>query len=108
MKCLVAATPAEQLIDGDRPKDTRGLSAEDIARMENETATLARDFKLIEETHGKNVLHLVLVVGYLRKIIDNARVVRFLSQNHPEILGEFQKLVESRSLSDDAPDLMAI
>ena len=108
VKCLVAATPAEQLIDGDRPKDTRGLSAEDIARMENETATLARDFKLIEETHGKNVLHLVLVVGYLRKIIDNARVVRFLSQNHPEILGEFQKLVESRSLSDDAPDLMAI
>lgn len=50
---------------------------------------------LIKESHGKNVLNLVIVNGYLKKFLDNARVMRFLSQNHPEILTEFQKLSEA-------------
>jgi hypothetical protein len=56
---------------------------------------------MIAETHGKNVLHLVLVVGYLRKILDNAPVVQFMLQTHPEVHGEFQKLIESRSLGQE-------
>lgn len=99
-KCLVAATSAEQMIDGDCPREVRGLSPEDISRMEHEMESLGREFKLIEESHGRNVLNLVLVVGYLRKLLDNARVVRFLSSNHPEILFEFQKLVEAKHLQD--------
>lgn len=100
VKCLVATTPAESLIDGERGKEVRGLSPEDVARMEREMESHAAEFRLIEESHGKNVLNLVLVVGYLRKLADNARVVRYLSQRYPEILVEFQKLVESRSLAD--------
>lgn len=99
-KCLVAGTPDEQRVDGDRGKDGRGLSADDIARMEHETNSLGREFKLIEESHGKNVLNLVLVLGYLRKLLDNTRVARHLAQHHPEIHTEFQKLVESKSLME--------
>lgn len=62
------------------------------------------DFKQIEASHGKNVLNLVIVVGYLRKLIDNARIVRYLAGNHPELLTEFQKLTESRTLKDVPPD----
>ena len=101
-KCLVVATPGEQLVDEERPKEVRGLSPDDIARMEHEMESLGHEFTLIEESHGKNVLNLVIAQGYLRKLLDNARVVRFLSQNHPEILGEFQKLVEARNLNDGA------
>src|SRR5207244_697276 len=97
-RCLVAATPVENLTDADRGKEIRGLSPEDISRMEHEMDSLGRDFKLIEESHGKNVLNLILVVGYLRKLTENTRIVRFLSQRHAEILCEFQKLVESRNL----------
>jgi hypothetical protein len=100
IKCLVAASPADQLLDAEKGKDVRGLTPNDISRMEHEMETLGKEFRLIEESHGKNTLNLVLVVGYLRKLLDNARVVRFLSQRHPEILGEFQKLAESRSLAD--------
>lgn len=100
VKCLVAATPPEQLVAEDRPKEVRGLSPEDVDRMEHEMETLGREFKLIEESHGKNVLNLVIVNGYLKKLLDNARVVRFLSQNYPEILAEFQKLIEARNLQD--------
>lgn len=101
-KCLVAASPPDQIVDGERAKEVRGLSPEDIARMEHEMETLGREFKLIEESHGKNVLNLVIVVGYLRKLLDNVRVVKFLSQNHREILVEFQKLVEAKHLHDNA------
>jgi len=100
VKCLVATTPPEQMVDGEQGKDLRGLMADDIARMEHETESLGREFKLIEESHGKNTLNLVLVVGYLRKLLENARIGRYFSQHHPEILVEFQKLVESRSLAD--------
>jgi hypothetical protein len=95
---LVAATPPDQLVEEERPKEVRGLSSDDVARMEHEMATLAREFKLIEDSHGKNVLNLVIVNGCLKKLLDNARVVRFLSQYYPEILAEFQKLIDARNL----------
>ena len=100
VKCLVAATPLDQLIEDERPKDIRCLSPDEVARLEHEMATLAREFKVIEESHGKNVLNMVIVNGYIKKLLDNARVVRYLSQNHPEILTEFQKLLEVRNLQD--------
>ena len=100
-KCLVAATPGEQLVDRDRPKEIAGLTADDIARIEYETQSLGREFALIEESHGKNVLNLVIVVGYVRRLLDKGRVMRYLSQKHPELLAEFQKLLESRNLNDE-------
>ncbi len=101
-KCLVAATPQGQLIDAEQKKEIRGLTSDDIARIEREMEGLERDFKTIEDTHGKNVLNLVIVVGYLKKLLDSARVLRFLSRSHPEILAEFQKLVESRNLQEQS------
>ena len=74
IKCLVAATATEQLVETDRPKEIRGLTPDEIARMEREMESVGREFKLIEESHGKNVLNLVLVVAYLRKLLENARV----------------------------------
>jgi hypothetical protein len=100
-ECLFAATPPEQLLEPDQLKDVRGLSPEDISRMEREMESLGQDYRLIEESHGRNVLNLVLVVGYLKKLLDNARVVRYLSQHHAEILAEFQKIVETKSLTPD-------
>ena len=38
--------------------------------------------------------------GYLKKLLDNARVVRYLSQNYAEILAEFQKIAETKSLAE--------
>src|SRR5206468_2729963 len=57
-KCLVAATPADQHLEGER-KEARGLSPEDVSRMEHELESLGKEFKIIEESHGKNVLNLV-------------------------------------------------
>ena len=97
-KCLFAATPQEQLVDTEKAKEVKGLKPEDMVRMEKELDALGRDFKMIEQGHGRNVLNLVLAVAYLRKLMDNAGVVRFLSQRYGDILAEFQKLVDTASL----------
>ncbi|MCY2986952.1 MAG: ParB N-terminal domain-containing protein [Planctomycetota bacterium] len=96
-RCLLAATPQEQLLEPDKPKDVGGLSPEDMSRMEREMENLGQDLRAVEESHGRNVLNLVLVVGYLKKLLDNARVVRYLSQHCAEILSEFQAIVEVKS-----------
>lgn len=99
-KCLIAATPQDQLVESEQTKEMDGLSPADLARMEREMEAISGDFRQIEETHGRNVLHLVIVAGYLKKLLDNARLVRYLAGNYAELLTEFQKVAESRTLSD--------
>ncbi len=99
-KCLLAATSTEQLVDAEQDKELEGIAPADMARMERELESISKDFKQIEDTHGKNVLNLVIVVGYLKKLLDSARVVRFLAQNYPEVLTETQKIADSRSLNE--------
>lgn len=97
-KCLVAATSEELLIDAKKSKHAYGLSLEDLTRIEREMESLNQDFKSIEETHGKTVLDLTVVLSYLKKLLENSRVSRYLSTNYPEIFIEFQNLVKTRTL----------
>lgn len=97
-KCLVAATPQENLVDSERAKEVDGLRADDIARIEREMHSIEGDFRSIEESYGKNVLNLVLVVGYLRRLLENAAVVKFLSRKYSDIYSEFEKLAEVTDL----------
>lgn len=97
-EALIAATPKDQLAETGQAKKTQMLSADDVARMEREMETLQRDLHAHEDSYGKNFLNLVVVRGYLSKLLDNGRVVRFLSNSHPDLLNGFQQIVESTSL----------
>jgi hypothetical protein len=97
-KALLAATRPEMLLDPDKHKAVGGLSPEQVAKMEKEMDVLQRDLKLIEESHGNEVLSLVLARGYLTKLFGNARVVRYLGQHHGDIFRELQAIVEGVSL----------
>ncbi len=102
-KALLAATPQDQFVDTGKPKVIRGISAEQIARMETEMANLQREVKLIEDSYGPDHLNLVLARGYLVSLLGNGEVVRYLTQNHSEILGEFQKISEVVSMGSEEP-----
>jgi len=97
-EALIAATPKEMLAENYQVKKNPKLSAEDIARMEREMETLQRDMQAHEDSYGQNFLNLVIVRGYLSKLLDNGRVVRFLSNSHSDFLDAFQQIVESTSL----------
>jgi ParB-like chromosome segregation protein Spo0J len=99
---LLAATPPEQLVDPAKPKAFKGLSAEQMARMEQEMSLVQSRFKAIEQSYGADVLNLVVARGYLSKLLGNAAVVRFLQQNYPDFLAEFRTIVASASLEEGA------
>jgi len=92
-KSLVAATPESQLVEK-KHKKLKGLTPEQIARMEHESANLEREFKVIEQDYGADHLDLVLAVGYIGRLLGNAKLVRYLARHQPEILSEFQKISE--------------
>jgi hypothetical protein len=80
------------------PKKVKGVTADQMAKMEREMENLEGQFKLVEQSYGQDVLNLVLAKGYLTKLLDNESVIRFLSQNHPDILREFSGIVQAKSL----------
>jgi hypothetical protein len=93
-KSLLAATPQSQLADARKRKSVGGLSNEQMALMERESANLDREFKTVEQSYGTDHLDLVLTKGYLARLLGNTRVVRYLAQNHQEFLTEFQRIAE--------------
>ncbi len=97
-RALYMATPRHMLVEKGKENGSEVMRPEDISRMEKEMEGLERDFRMVEESYAQNVLKLVLARGYLGKLLDNARVVRFLSSNYPEFLTEFQKVVDTASL----------
>lgn len=97
-RALYLSTQRDQLVEPEKPKEAGGVSSVEIARMEKEMETLEEDFRLVEEAYSKNMLNLMVARGYLVRILDNARVVRFLSQRYPEFLADFQRLTEVISL----------
>lgn len=95
VRSLVAATPRTQLAAGYMPRQPKGLSEEQLSLMERESASLAREFKVAEQTYGVDHLDLVLANGYIGKLLRNGKVVGYLAKNFSELLFEFQKITEA-------------
>jgi len=100
---LLAATPDSQLAPGRRrhKTDVATVTREQVARLERELASLQVQIKSVEETYGLDNLHLTVARAYLVKLLGSARAVRWLAQNKPEYLSEFQKIAELTSLPGD-------
>ena len=99
-KALLAATNPEMLLDASKQKVIDGLLPEQIAKMEQEMESLQRDLSVIEESHGNQVLNLVLARGYVAKLIANPRIVRYLGQHHGDVFRELQTIAEGSSLEN--------
>jgi ParB-like chromosome segregation protein Spo0J len=97
---LLAATRREDLAQPDRPKKIRGLTAEQMARMELEMDGLQCEFKTVSASYGDTVLNLVVAAGYLSRLIGNPGVSGYLERHHPEILTEFRAIVAATSLEE--------
>jgi hypothetical protein len=59
---------------------------------------LEHDLQAVEESYGENMPNLTLARGYIKKLLDNAKVVRFLNGSFPDILMEFESLVAAETL----------
>lgn len=102
VKTILAATPDDQLVikrAKDRPQD---ISREQIARLERELSAAQKRTKYIEESYGEDVLELTIAKAYLSKWLKRPSIVRWLEENQPEYLAEFQEVAEMTSLASSA------
>jgi len=97
-RALVMTTAKEQLVDPESPNKIPGIKPEDLARIEHEMRVQEKDFRMLDETYNEHVMALTIARGYLRTLLENGRIVRFLAQNFSEFLTEFQRIVESKAL----------
>lgn len=97
-EALLAATPAQLLVGETKPRKMRGVSADQMVKMEREMGNLQGQLKLVEKSYGQDVLLLVLARGYLGKLVDNKAVLRFLKQRQPDVLAEFENIVQTVAL----------
>lgn len=101
---LLAATPQDLLLHPQKPKRIQGLDSEKMARMEAEMEGLQKDFQLIEDNYAVDVMSLTFAKGYLAALLGNARVVKYLAGNQPDILREFERITETTSLNQHIPE----
>jgi len=97
-EALTLGTPKDQLANPSEPKRKEGLSPEEIGRMEQEMEALEHDLKAVEQSYGENMLNLTLARGYVKKLVDNAKVVRYLNTNYPDIFSEFESIATAETL----------
>lgn len=98
-EALLAATPQQQLVEPNKPRSLEGLSPSQLELMQRESANLDREFRLIEDSISPANMQLVLIKGYLSRLLENSIVSRFLSENHADIFYEFRRLSDDRHTS---------
>ncbi|UBM11022.1 plasmid partitioning protein RepB C-terminal domain-containing protein [Cupriavidus metallidurans] len=97
-EALLVATPATRLVDGKKLTKLTGVTQEQMAKMEREMGNLQEQYKLVEQTYGQDVLNLVLARGFLSRLLENESVLKYLTNRQPDLLQEFQSILEITSL----------
>jgi hypothetical protein len=92
-RSLVAASSDSQIVDP-RKRRGRGLSRRQVSLMQRESRNLGRELGLVDKAYGCDSLDLVLARGYLDRLLSNGRVARHLALHHPDILREFQRIID--------------
>ena len=103
-KALVAATPPDQLVDEGNPKPLKGVSPEQMEQIQRELTSLQGDVKRIEGTFASDHLNLVLAASYVRSLLGNERIDRYLEKHHPELREEFHKICDATALVSEAAE----
>nr|WP_218628320.1 MULTISPECIES: plasmid partitioning protein RepB C-terminal domain-containing protein [unclassified Variovorax] len=97
-QAMLAATAADMLVQGRRPAKRRGASQEQMACMEREMSNLQDQYRMAENTYGEDILNLVVVRGYIVKLLDNAAVRRYLEKREAQVLEQLAQIVRMTSM----------
>ena len=97
-EALVLGTRKDELVKPEEPKKKHGMTREEIAKLELEMESIERDLKAVEAAYGENMLNLTVARGYIKRLLENARVVKFLAANYREILSEFESTAASEAV----------
>ena len=106
-EALLNATPHEHLADNRPPKIKPFVTSEQMAKLEREMDKVQGQYQQAEHTYGADLLHLTVAKGYLTRLLANDAVKRYLNQHQPEILAEFEVIVDTAAIDEAAAELLA-
>ncbi len=94
----MSRTKEELVAEPRKGKGHKKPKPDDLAKMEMELQALERDILLIDDSYGRNVVNLTIARGYVKRLLENTKVVKFLAGKHGDLLTEFQRIQEAASL----------
>jgi ParB-like chromosome segregation protein Spo0J len=106
-EALLTATPPEQLADNRPPKLKPAVTPEQMAKLEREMDKVQGQYQQVEQTYGADLLHLTVAKGYLTRLLANDAVKRYLGQYQPDILAEFDVIVDTAAIDQAAAEMLA-
>lgn len=93
-KALLDATPANQLVNKGRPKkDTPAILARQ-ARLEEESLALSREIGSLKEQYGTAMIDMTSMQAYLKSLLGNEAVAKYLRELHGPIHDKFKEIAE--------------
>ena len=98
IESLIVTTSDEQRVNPAEPKKKTGLSAEELANLKREMETLEKDFKAVKTNFTENMMCLTCARGYIKKLLNNAKVVRFLNAHFSDIVSGFENIVAAEKV----------
>ena len=103
-RSLVAASSPDQLVNPGKPKAHRRISSEQMEEIERELANLQGEVERIEETFAADHLDLVLATSYVRSLLRNAEVDRYLMNYQGELRQQFHEICDTTALASEAAE----
>jgi ParB-like chromosome segregation protein Spo0J len=93
-KALLDATPANQLVNKGRPKkETPAILARQV-RLEEESLALSREIGSLKEQYGTAMIDMTSMQAYLKSLLGNEAVAKYLRELHGPIYGKFKEIAE--------------
>jgi hypothetical protein len=99
-EALLKATPAELRTDVRPTPRDKSSSIEQLVKLEKEMSQVQTQYKDAEQNYGSDLLNLVVAKGYLTKLVGNEAVRYWLSRHAPEILEQFDLVINTTSMEE--------
>lgn len=97
-KALVVASKPQHKVKSDRSKSVEALTPEQLSRMEREMSAVQADLKAVEANYGENILALVVIAGFVGRVLKRPKLRAYLDSRHQHLLKELDGAVAAASL----------
>ena len=91
-KTRLALTPPDLLVSSTSRK-SRADSAAAQVLIEEDTESLVRSLKRVEESYGSDILTLTVSSTYIERLFEQPKIVRYLERFHGGVLDTLRGLV---------------
>ena len=82
---LLDGSSADQLVGEAKKKKLSPAAVEKRLRLEEESVALGENVRALNDSFGRDMLYLNIIQSYLKRWMQNEKVVNYLQKYHPEI-----------------------